>query len=151
MRLGSSDELYASRQIAIAQRLHGDNDGALVSLERALALCHDAGKTASLGCIAARAHRAHLLARNGHGAQALQEAQAADDALPKNTALYSEISQIKQARRRPASVAQPEKRLRRGAGGGGKHLQRFTAIARQLLRDVRQEAWLVAAILRHRL
>ncbi len=97
-RLGSSDELYALRQLAIAQRLHGDDEGALASLERALALCRDAGKTASQGCIVARANRAHLLARNGHGAQALQEAQAADDALPKDTALYSERSQIRQAR-----------------------------------------------------
>ena len=97
-RLGSSDELYALRQLAIAQRLHGDDEGALASLDRALALCRDAGETASQGCIVVRANRALLLARKGDGARALEEAQAADDALPRDAALYSERGQIMEAR-----------------------------------------------------
>ncbi|MEZ5545780.1 MAG: serine/threonine-protein kinase [Lysobacteraceae bacterium] len=97
-RLGSSDELHALRQLAIAQRLNGDDKGAMASLERGLALCRAAGETASQGCIVTRANRALLLARTGHAQQALEEAQAADDALPKDAALYSERSQISEAR-----------------------------------------------------
>jgi len=97
-RLGSADELYALRQLAVAQHLHGDDAGALASLERAWSLCQGSGKTGSHGCIVIRANRAQHLARAGRGAEALEEAAAADAALPDDPALYREHSQIMEAR-----------------------------------------------------
>ena len=96
--LGSPDVVAALRQLAIAQRSHDDNTGALSSLERAYTTCLQHARESHLLCLAIRANRALLMARTGNPTQALAEADAALAGLLGDSTRYSEQGQAMEAR-----------------------------------------------------
>ena len=97
-RLGGRGAISPLRYLSIAQSLAGDHDAALVSLDRALTLCEQAGQIDSQLCVVVRANHAMMLARTGQAERALQQTEAAARALPDNPALHSERGQIMEAR-----------------------------------------------------
>lgn len=97
-RLGGSGAISPLRYLSIARNLVGDHDAALTSLDRAVSLCEQAGRSENQLCVVVRANHAMLLARTGQAERALHEAEAAARALSDDPALHSERGQIMEAR-----------------------------------------------------
>ena len=96
--LESSEVVAALRRLAISQRSHGDDAGAMASLDRAYAVCLERARPTHLMCLTIRANRAMMLARTGRPDEGLKEADAALAGLQGDATRYSEQGQAMEAR-----------------------------------------------------
>ncbi len=97
-RLGSPRVIIGLRRLGTVQHRRGDHDAALATLSRGWDYCK-ANQPNEQHCVVLRANRAHALALQGQGKEALSEAEAAVAELaPRAPGLVSERSQTLQAK-----------------------------------------------------
>jgi tetratricopeptide (TPR) repeat protein/tRNA A-37 threonylcarbamoyl transferase component Bud32 len=144
-RMGSPHAVDGLRSLSLFQSQSGDAAGALATLSEAWGLCQSTQRQSEQVCLAARANRAHLLARQGRAAQALSEVEALEQepnlhmASPVSaSAVRSERAQVWRARaaalaalgrKDEALVAQDRAVELLNAEFGAQHPESRTAIA----------------------